>query len=181
MKKLPQCFHSENSAKTTGFITIGPVVRNHISSKKGRKIECSTANNVPFVVPGLSASTSSSSSPTSPTSSSQEAVTLTENPASMRSESVSEEVRGNSSHGLPGWLEEFKDNLVDESFPEHQYSPRSSHELPILPRAKAESGKHSIFTHFPKDRNCDICMRTKITRAILQKTQWYRRAQSGKF
>ena len=27
------------------------------------------------------------------------------------------------------------------------------------------SGKHSIFTHFPKDRNFDICLRTKITRA----------------
>ena len=26
-------------------------------------------------------------------------------------------------------------------------------------------GKHNIFTHFPKDRNCDICLRTKITRA----------------
>ena len=25
------------------------------------------------------------------------------------------------------------------------------------------SGKHSIFTHFPKDRNCDIFLRTKIT------------------
>ena len=24
---------------------------------------------------------------------------------------------------------------------------------------------HSIFTHFPKDRNCDICIRTMITRA----------------
>ena len=26
-------------------------------------------------------------------------------------------------------------------------------------------GKHSVFTHFPKDRNCEICKRTKITRA----------------
>ena len=26
-------------------------------------------------------------------------------------------------------------------------------------------GKHSIFTHFQKDRNCDICLRTRITRA----------------
>ena len=26
-------------------------------------------------------------------------------------------------------------------------------------------GKHSIYTPFPKDRNCDICLRTKITRA----------------
>ena len=24
---------------------------------------------------------------------------------------------------------------------------------------------HSVQTHFPKDRNCDICMRTNITRA----------------
>ena len=26
------------------------------------------------------------------------------------------------------------------------------------------SGKHSVFTHFPKDPNCDICLKTKITR-----------------
>ena len=25
--------------------------------------------------------------------------------------------------------------------------------------------KHSVYTHFPKDRNCEICKRTKITRA----------------
>ena len=34
--------------------------------KNGRKIECHTANNVPFVVPGLSTSSSSSYSPTFP-------------------------------------------------------------------------------------------------------------------
>ena len=27
------------------------------------------------------------------------------------------------------------------------------------------SGKHSIYTHFPKDPNFDICMKTKRTRA----------------
>ena len=26
-------------------------------------------------------------------------------------------------------------------------------------------GKHSVDTHFTKDRNCEICQRTKITRA----------------
>ena len=25
--------------------------------------------------------------------------------------------------------------------------------------------EHNIFTHFPKDQNCNICLRTKITRA----------------
>ena len=33
----------------------------------------------------------------------------------------------------------------------------------------AFASSHSIFTHFPKDRNCDICLRTKITRASCRK------------
>ena len=34
-------------------------------------------------------------------------------------------------------------------------------------RAKVEpgSGKHSVFTHYLKDPNCDLCLKTKITRA----------------
>ena len=48
-----------------------------------------------------------------------------------------------------------------------QDTSKSSHELPMEPRAKVEpgSGKHSVYTHFPKDPNCDICLKTKITRA----------------
>ena len=30
--------------------------------------------------------------------------------------------------------------------------------------------KHSIHTHFPKDRNCEICKRTKMTRASFRRT-----------
>ena len=44
-------------------------------------------------------SSSSSSSPTSPTSSTQEAVIPTQDPASTRSESMSDGVRGDSSRG----------------------------------------------------------------------------------
>ena len=45
--------------------------------------------------------------------------------------------------------------------------PSHSHELPMEPRAKVEpgSGKHSVYTHIPKVPNCDICLKTKITRA----------------
>ena len=32
------------------------------------------------------------------------------------------------------------------------------------PARSADLGKHSVHTHFPKDRNCEICQRTKITR-----------------
>ena len=64
---------------------------------------------------------------------------------------MSEEVRGNSLRGLPEWLEEFKENLVDDGVPEHRDAPSSFHELLSDPRAKVVSGKHSIFTHFPTE------------------------------
>ena len=155
--------------------------------QNGRKINCNTTNYVPFVVPGVSTSSSTSSSPTSPTSSSQDTVTTTEHPATERSESMSVEVQGNLSHeptetenphknddeelqsdqlqDVPDWLQEFRHGLVDESVPEHRDASSSSHELPLEPRAKVVSCKHSIFTHFPKGRNGDICLRRKIARA----------------
>ena len=74
---------------------------------------------------------------------------------------------------LPDRLQEFRENLVDESVPAaHLDTSSPSHELPLEPWAKVEPGlgNHSIFTHFPKGRNCDICL-----------TFWYNRAQSGNF
>ena len=43
----------------------------------------------------------------------------------------------------------------------------SSHEVSLEPTIKRREdlGKHSVETHFPKDRNCEICQRTKTTRA----------------
>ena len=43
----------------------------------------------------------------------------------------------------------------------------SSHEASLEPTTKRREdlGKHNVQTHFPKDRNCEICKRTKITRA----------------
>ena len=59
---------------------------------------------------------------------------------------------------------------MDESVPAHRDAPASSsRESASKPRGKVVSGEHSIETHFPKDRNCDICMRTKITRAPCRK------------
>ena len=48
----------------------------------------------------------------------------------------------------------------------------SSHEPSLEPTAKrrVDLGKHRVYTHFPKDRNCEICQRTKITRAKCRKT-----------
>ena len=43
----------------------------------------------------------------------------------------------------------------------------SSHEVSLEPTTKRREdlGKRNVHTHFPKDRNCEICKRTKITRA----------------
>ena len=43
----------------------------------------------------------------------------------------------------------------------------SSHELSLEPmfKRREDLGKHSVYTHFPRDRNCEICQRTNITRA----------------
>ena len=45
--------------------------------------------------------------------------------------------------------------------------PSSSHEVSLEPTTKRREDlcKHNVHTHFPEDRNCEICKRTKITRA----------------
>ena len=66
------------------------------------------------------------------------------------------------------WLQEFMENLVDEEIPAHGDShASSSHEASLEPifKRSEDLGKHSVHTHFLKDRNCEICERTKITRA----------------
>ena len=47
----------------------------------------------------------------------------------------------------------------------------SSHEPPLepTPTRSVDLGKHSVFTHFPKDRHCEICQRTKITNALCRR------------
>ena len=69
---------------------------------------------------------------------------------------------------IPEWLQELRENLVDDRVPEHRDSHASSSREPSLeptPTRSVDLGKHSVDTHFPEDRNCEICQRTKITRA----------------
>ena len=62
---------------------------------------------------------------------------------------------------MPGWLQDFKENLVDESVPgpprsnplrerHESHTSSSSSGLPMPPRAKVDSGsgKHSVDSHF---------------------------------
>ena len=90
-------------------------------------------------------------------------------PAMLSSERVERQERWDPCHSeTPEWLQEFRENLVDDGVPEHRDSHASSSHgsssEPTIARS-ADLGKHSVYTHFPKDRNCEICQRTKITRA----------------
>ena len=90
----------------------------------------------------------------------------TKNPKPNKNEDHDQE-RGDPCHSdIPEWLQEVRENLVDERVPEHRDShASSSHDSPLEPMRSVDLGKHSVYTHFPKDRNCEICQRTKITRA----------------
>ena len=67
---------------------------------------------------------------------------------------------------LPEWLEEFAENLEDTKVlaPAH-IAHVSDSERP----AKVVSRKHSICIHFPKHRNWEVCLRTKMTRALCRR------------
>ena len=67
---------------------------------------------------------------------------------------------------LSQWLLEFTDNLEDTEAPAlgHTFHDSDS-ERPT----EVASMKHSIHTHFRQDRNCEVCKRTKMTRAPCRK------------
>ena len=66
---------------------------------------------------------------------------------------------------IPEWLQEFRENLVDDEIP--VLRRQFFYEVFLEPafKRREDLGKHSVYTHFPKDRDCEICQRTKITRA----------------
>ena len=122
--------------------------------------------------------TSSSNSFTSPTTtvSGDSEIRAREDPSGIDSypvpvsnSHVEEKERGDPlCSDIPERLQEFRENLVDDRVPEHRDSQASSsHGLSSEPTStrSVDLGKHSVYTHFPKDRNCEICQRTKVTRA----------------
>ena len=72
----------------TDILMSGSMVKNHISLKKGIRIQCNTENFVPIVVPCLSSSSSGSSS-TSKTPLKQESHSSSSSSSSSSSPTVS--------------------------------------------------------------------------------------------
>ena len=73
---------------------------------------------------------------------------------------------------IPEWLQEFRENLVDDRVPERKDSHATSSREPSLeftPTRSVDLGQHSVYIRFPKDRNFEIFQRTKITRALCRR------------
>ena len=67
--------------------------------------------------------------------------------------------RGNPSDSeIPEWLQEFRENLVDDEILQGGSHASSSHEVSLEPTTKRREdlGKHNVHTHSPQDRNCEI-------------------------
>ena len=91
----------------------------------------------------------------------------TKNPKPNKTENHDIERRDPLCSDIQEWLQDFRENLVDDRVPEHRDShASSSHKVSLEPtfKKREDLGKHSVCTHLPKDRNCEICKRTKITR-----------------
>ena len=96
-----------------------------------------------------------------------EEIQANKNPKPNKKETAIE--RGNLLDSeIPEWLQEFTENLVDDEILLQGGShASSSHEVSLesTTKRREDLGKHSVETHLLEDRNCEICKRTKITRA----------------
>ena len=78
---------------------------------------------------------------------------------------------------LPFRLEDFTDSVEPTEKHAPAHSSRES-DLELLVEVAIKSRKHSIYSHSPKDRSCDVCLRTN--KDSLQKTHWRSSASSRK-
>ena len=88
----------------------------------------------------------------------------TKNPKPNKNEDHEKERRDPFCSDIPEWLQEFRENLVDDRVPECRDSHASSSREPSLeltPTRSVDLGKHSVYIHFLEDRKRPV-----------QKTHW---------
>ena len=161
-----------------------------------KKIQCNTENYAPIVVPGLSTEPSSSATSASSTSVSQDTVRddsmpcpATTRRGSTRSRSLGDQLRDSKEtnnktknedrdkarrtplRDLPESFDEFTKISWTKKLPHQAMHPQAflvNHFVKIL-REQWYRSRHIIFTHIPKDRCCEVCDKTEITRAPCRK------------
>ena len=76
-----------------------------------------------------------------------------------------------------GWRSSQKISKIHKCLHPHTFLMTQIRKRPtkVAPRT------HSIYTHFPKDRNCEVCLRTKMTRAPCRRRTGEAIPQAEKF
>ena len=169
-------------------------------TKHGHKITCKTDIYAPLVVPGLSSSSGSSSSSTSrPQDQSQnsgESASASSDPVTNRrdkpavgnrmptdpdkpaagnrkQDTQDEKDTEDPTQEVPEWLQNFTANLEDleKHVPTHvSERENSDSEASTKVVDKSKLRKRRIYTHFPKDRNCDVCFEDQNYEVPMQET-----------
>ena len=148
-------------------------------TKQGKKILCKTEDFMPLLVLGLSSESRASSSSTSLP---QDSSSTPPSPATERSDDLApgnwrdspknrnkflqrdnNRASGDRLRDLPYWSQGFKVNLEETELPAPAHI---SHDSDSERPTKVAPKKHHLFTHFPKDGNCEVWLRTKITSAL---------------
>ena len=151
-------------------------------TKNGKTITCTMDNFVPLVVPGLSSSSSSSlastSRPKDQSNSSGESETSSDPVTTRRDKRAcgkpmqtdldklasgnrgpahkeDEMNKEDPTQGIPDWLQPFTDNPEDleTHVPAHPSEREISDSEGDASKMETQKRKHSIYTHFSKDRN----------------------------
>ena len=85
---------------------------------------------------------------------------------------------------IPEWLQEFRENLVDDEIPEqgdpHASSPHEASLDPIFKR-REDLGKHSVFVLISLKTEIAKSVKDQNCKGPMQKTQWRSRTSSRKF
>ena len=85
---------------------------------------------------------------------------------------------------IPEWLQEFRENLVDDEIPVHGDShASSSHEFSLEPALarSVDLGKHSVFFSLPERPKLQNLPKDQNYKGPVQKTHWQSRISCRKF
>ena len=69
---------------------------------------------------------------------------------------------------MPFWLEDITDHLIPTEVHARAHISQDS-DSEHSTKVATKSRKHRIYTHCPKDRNCEVCLRTEMTKAPCRK------------
>ena len=184
---LLQSYRLEHFAKNTDIPRCGQAVNNYNWPNKGRQFHAERTTSYFFSIPGVSASSgtaSSSASPVQDLPSSSSIAWRSDEPApgnwreahqTTKKQNKKKDDNRDSDERLRDlreWLKEFPDNLEDRDACASHISQDTDSEHPTRVVSQSRDAQY-LYSLPPKDRNCKVCMRTKMTGVPLQKTHWW--------